>query len=263
MAHFVQAEDVAQAWLQASRALLDSRNGRMSNLCVAIAAPTVDHAAVRDEFRAFRAECSATGRKAPHDVDTVARTIFPNEFYRTTASNPEAHLYELAEITRSAVRYHPKNSQGTYFERLVAYPSPSGDKETINQLAVVLKRLRHASKHGDQHGNKYELALFHPARDTGLQGFPCLSSVSLTLSGGTLSATALYRNQYFIDRAYGNFLGLGNLLAFLCAESGFECGELVCLASHARIEIHEFGKTKLTGLLDNCTIALEKRGLES
>ena len=258
MAQFVQAEDVPRAWLEASKALLDSRNGRMSNLCVAIAKPTVDCEAVRDEIRAFRKQRSTAGRKAPQDVDTVARTIFPSEFYRPTAPDPEAHLYELERIARPAVRYDPKNSQGTYFERLVAYPSGSGEGETTNQLAAVLKRLRRASAHGELHGNKYELALFHPTRDTSLQGFPCLSSVSLTLSAGTLSATALYRNQYFIDRAYGNFIGLGNLLAFLAEESGFERGELVCLASHARIEIHDFGKGRLRGLLDNCTAALEE-----
>ena len=260
MAHFVQAEDVPRAWLEASRALLDSRNGRMSNLCVAIARPTVDCQAVRDEVQAFRAQRRAVGRKAPHDIDTVARTIFPSEFYRPTAPDAEAHLYELERIARPAVRYHPKNRQGTYFERLVAYPSGSGDDGTTNQLAAILTRLRRASERGEQHGNKYELALFHPTRDTSLQGFPCLSSVSLTLSAGTLSATALYRNQYFIDRAYGNFIGLGNLLAFLSEESGFECGELVCLASHARIEIHDFGKGRLKSLLDDCAAALEERG---
>ena len=258
MAHFVQAENVPSAWLKASKMLMTSPDHRLSNLCVAIAEPTVDNVDVRDELRAFRAQRIAAGRKAPHDVDSVARTIFPNEFYRTTAPDPEEHLYKLAAITLPAVRCDPKNSRGTYFERLVAYPAAGGDHEAINQLAAVLKWLRRAADAGDQYGNKYELALFHPVRDTNLQGFPCLSSVSLTLSQGTLSATALYRSQYFIDRAYGNFLGLGSLLAFLSAESGFDSGELLCVASHARIETNNFGKGRLSGLLDRCMAALEK-----
>lgn len=262
MADLVRAEDVPSAWLKASKLLLHSPDHRLSNLCVAIAEPTVDNAAVRTELREFRAQRIASGRKAPYDVDTVARTIFPKEFYRTTASDPEQHLYELAEMTREVVRSDPKNSRGTYFERLVAYPAARDDHEPTNQLAAVLKWLRRAAKAGDQYGNKYELALFHPVRDTNLQGFPCLSSVSLTLSRGTLSATALYRSQYFIDRAYGNFLGLGNLLTFLSAESGFESGELLCVASHARIETNNFGKARLSNLLERCSAALVKGGAD-
>ena len=258
MAHFVQAADVPSAWLEASKLLMRSPDQRLSNLCVAIEEPTVDNPAVRNEIRAFRAKCVSAGRKSPHDVDTVARTIFPSEFYRSAAPDPEAHLYTLAKMTRSALRSHPKNSRGTYFERLVAYPPTSDGGEPTNQLAGVLKWLRRAAKAGDQYGNKYELAIFHPVRDTNLQGFPCLSSVSLTLSRGTLSATALYRSQYFIDRAYGNFLGLGNLLAFLAAESEFQSGELLCVASHARIETQRFGKRRLSGLLDRCNAVLER-----
>ena len=256
MAHFVQAKELPQAWLQASQALLSVPDGAMSNLCVAIAMPTTDSRALRREFQAFRASCATRGRRAPPDIDSVARTIFPKEFYRTTASAPEAHLYEMERSIRSAIRRHPGNSQGTYFERLVAYPPPTGGSNTTNQLAVVVERLRQAFNQRHQNGNKYELALFHPNRDRSLQGFPCLSHVSLTLSGGKLSATALYRNQYFIGRAYGNFLGLGHLLEFLSAESGFGCGELVCVASHARLEIQDFGKGRLTRLLDNCAEAL-------
>lgn len=263
MAHFVQAADVPSAWLNASNLLMKSPDQRLSNLCVAIENPMVDNTAIRDELRAFRSKCMRAGRKSPHDVDAVARTIFPSEFYRAAAPDPEAHLYTLAEMTRSALRSHPKNSRGTYFERLVAYPPTSDGNEPTNQLAGVLKWLRRAAKAGDQYGNKYELAVFHPVRDTNLQGFPCLSSVSLTLSRGILSATALYRSQYFIDRAYGNFLGLGNLLSFLAAESGFKSGELLCVASHARIETQIFGKGRLSGLLERCAVALEREASDA
>lgn len=256
MAHFVQAKTLPQAWLQASQALLSAPDGAMSNLCVAIPMPATDSRAMRREFQAFRADCANRGRRTPPDIDSVARTIFPIEFYRTTAPDPEAHLYEIERSIRSVIRRHPANSQGTYFERLVAYPPPTGDGETTNQLAVVLGRLRQAFSREHQNGNKYELALFHPNRDRSLQGFPCLSHVSLTLCGGKLSATALYRNQYFIGRAYGNFPGLGHLLQFLSAESGFTCGELVCVASHARLEFQYFGKGRLTRLLNDCAEAL-------
>jgi len=51
----------------------------------------------------------------------------------------------------------------------------------------------------------------------------------------TISLLAVYRNHDIVERAYGNYLGLGQLLAFLCTETGSSAGQLTCLSSHAYI----------------------------
>ena len=257
MARFISAPNISEAWLLASQNLLDARRSTLSNLCINVSNPTAEIQAIRGLLEEFRAECLAERRKrVPPRINTVASTIFPNEFYRRSAANPVRHLFELERMIRPTLNRVPQNRRGTYFQRLVAFPNSRTVSPTeLNQLEVVLKRLRWSKHHGHSNGNKFELAFFDPARDNNLQGFPCLSHVSLTLSAGALSATALYRNQYYIDRAYGNFLGLGNLLSFLASESGFDCGELVAIASHARLEVGEYGKSRLKELLSNCDSA--------
>ena len=46
-------------------------------------------------------------------------------------------------------------------------------------------------------------------------GFPCLSFCSFQLDGDTLHMIAQYRYQYLIERGYGNYLGLGQLLGYV------------------------------------------------
>ena len=67
-------------------------------------------------------------------------------------------------------------------------------------------------------------------------GFPCLSMVSFHLDGAKLHLAAHYRNQHFIERAYGNYLGLGQLLGYVAAAAGLEVGELLVVAGHALLE---------------------------
>lgn len=46
----------------------------------------------------------------------------------------------------------------------------------------------------------------------------------------------MYRNQYYVARAYGNLLGLSRLQAFIAGELGLGVGELVCHATHAHLD---------------------------
>jgi hypothetical protein len=48
--------------------------------------------------------------------------------------------------------------------------------------------------------------------------------------------TAHYRNHYFVERAYGNYLGLGRLLVFIAHEAGLEPGRLLCVSGHAVLD---------------------------
>lgn len=254
MGTWIEAPDVSTAWLAGAERLLLA-GGHESNLAVRILEPLREREAIRrlvEEFGARRRR----GRGTWMEIRTVAETIFPSSFYRRAASNPERHLYELERRTRRVVRRHPANRRGTYFQRLVAYPGENG--EEVNQLETVVAKLRRAAELGRRNGNAYELVIFHPQRDRNPIGFPCLSYVSVTLNEGRLDATAMYRNQYLLERAYGNYIGLGRLQHFLASESGFEVGELMCVASHVRLEIERYGQRRIASLIADCRRTLEE-----
>jgi hypothetical protein len=80
------------------------------------------------------------------------------------------------------------------------------------------------------------MPIYLPGFDNQIRGGQCLSHISLTLIGNRLSLTALYRHQVYVTRAYGNYLGLARLLAFLAHESGRDIGEIMVVASHADID---------------------------
>ena len=73
--------------------------------------------------------------------------------------------------------------------------------------------------------------------------FPCLSHLSVKYDHprGLVHLTALYRNHTFLSHAYGNYLGLGRLMAFICAETDTRPGELVSVSTHADAEL-SYGK---------------------
>ena len=48
-----------------------------------------------------------------------------------------------------------------------------------------------------------------------------------------LDFVAVYRNQDFFNKALGNFIGLGQLLKFICDESNKRAGTLTCHSVHA------------------------------
>jgi len=48
-----------------------------------------------------------------------------------------------------------------------------------------------------------------------------------------LDLVVVYRNHDFFNKALGNFIGLGQLLKFICDESGKNAGSLRCHSVHA------------------------------
>jgi hypothetical protein len=45
--------------------------------------------------------------------------------------------------------------------------------------------------------------------------------------------TAIYRNHDYFNKAFANFVGLGRLLGFICAQTSRAPGRLVCHSGHA------------------------------
>lgn len=166
-------------------------------------------------------------------VATVANTIFPAAL---AASSPDrATLYRRYDTILPILRRERKNKKGVYFERLIRYPL-QGDPARRNQLELTISDLQRqlATRHPRRHA--YELQIFGPGKDRLPMGFPCMSSASVHLDAGRLRLAATYRNQYYVRKALGNFLGLAQLQAWIANEVGLPAGALSVHAFHAEID---------------------------
>ena len=71
----------------------------------------------------------------------------------------------------------------------------------------------------------------------------------------TLFLTVLYRNHFYIERAYGNFIGLGRLMEFMARESKISVGQLTCISTHA--ELGNVSKSSVGSLVSSCSECLK------
>src|SRR5207302_10705771 len=126
------------------------------------------------------------------------------------------------------LRRFPGNSRGTYFERLIRWPP--GDRDGYNQLDAAIKRLVSEFNGGGRLRMVYDLSLFSPINDKRPMGFPCLSYVNVKVDGGAIRKTAHYRNHWFIQRAYGNYLGFARLLRLVVHQPWLRVCSLVCIS---------------------------------
>lgn len=261
-AKLIWGRNLSYAWLEAMDHLREV-GGNATNFCVAFSdysqEPSIRGAL--DEFiAAHRAERRIKGEMYP--VSTVANTIFPAALYRLGSPGAESRqrLYNLhARTMRVQRRMRVKD---TYFNRLVSWPSSDGP---LNQLEALVLKLTSEVKARSPKSSRYEVGIEHPnfdvvtpggdvrvqspVHDKSPMGFPCLSHLSFTLVGGKLHLAALYRNQHFIARAYGNYVGLARLVEFVAYESGCTPGEILCVATHADAELR-LGKAKVGAMLE-------------
>ncbi len=269
MADLIQRNSLSQAWIAAMELML-GRDGKAVNLNVAFQAAEPDDPAVTAQIDTFVEE-----RGLRHSdgnlltVGTVANTIFPAALYHPHLGDAAAaRLYENYELSMRMHRRRKRDKE-TYFNRLVAYPmapvatdanaqlNPDG---TWNQLDYYVERLRrqretlHLSSSyelGVSHPIDAELRVQAPFKDKRMTSFPCLSHISLTLVDDYVHMNATYRNQTFITRAYGNYIGLAGLLRFIATETGAQPGEVQVVATHADADL-SLGKGVVRELVEHC-----------
>jgi len=229
----IRAQDISTAWIEALT-LVDSLRGRKAfHLPVHIGSPTAE----RQDIRRLADDLLAA--LGLPKTSTVRNTIFPAELARRSpepADLAERYLKLYPRLLRQ-----PSNRGGTYFGRMVALPTPNG---AIDQLLDTVTKLRRAAN-GRRMSSTYEieleresdLAIYSAAHDSRkMMGFPCLSYCSFHLDIDVVHLAAFYRSHYLIERAYGNYLGLGELLEYVANASGLRVGQLFVLSGFARIE---------------------------
>ena len=173
-------------------------------------------------------------RKDRFKVDTIAFTIFPQRLWVMSRGDRSCLFARYrATVPRWKAMNRKVNGRGLYFERLVDYGrGPVGG----NQLEWIL------SQYNARKGVRRSLlqaTTFDPGRDhvaSAQLGFPCLQQVSFVPTTAGLVVNAFYATQQIFDKAYGNYLGLAQLGAFMAHEMGMTLARLNVMVGVAKLE---------------------------
>ena len=262
----------AYAWLDAAERLLKARD-RIYNLVVEIDTPSsYDEASIAIEKKVD--EFLRQHNCQP--LHTVSDTIFPAAEYKAGGLE---QVLKYPQDVYPHIKSLNANRWGTYALRLTQRTCSDGT--TIQPLDLVINKLR------SQLGNKspqralYELDLalepmelkFYEAEKDhkNPRGGQCLNHVSLKIGAeGQLYLTALYRYQFFMQKALGNYRGLARLQACIADAVGLTVGPLVCHSTLALFEEGDgkYGQVKwsrqdLQQLVDECKRLVEHQSAVS
>lgn len=220
MTYTIYGTTPLDAWLKGGRLLLD--NGNVFNLITTIENPTSIDPMWFDQFSPSRIHTDLA------TLSDVATTIFPYKYAGKGLSRNALYQRYRAAHTRART-LHPKRGRlwGTYFERMTYF----GDNE-INQLERIILALttwkNTPSSALVMHTSSADYDSLRPL------GAPCLQFIEfLCPDPQTVSLLAVYRNHDFFGKVLGNFIGLGQLLKFVCDETNKTPGTLVCHSAHA------------------------------
>ena len=257
----IEATSRGEAWLKAAYHLYNKGNligdGWIDyNLIIGISDPGKPDPLTEDAQKKV-GEILYNCDESP--IHTVAETIFPAKEYQLHGSRGVYEIYPN-EIYPN-IKSMRANMPGTYIQRMVSRQGPEGG---INPLKNLVEKLENQSKLRNRKRACYELGLldltdipiYMPERKgetKSIMGDQCLSHISMKLgSSNELYVTALYRSQYYMRKALGNFLGLARLQAFVANEANLSVGPLVCHATYAKLETasRKWGKNKIKDIVE-------------
>jgi hypothetical protein len=167
-------------------------------------------------------------------VEDVAFTIFPQRLW-TVAQGDRAKLFAIYRdvFPRYQAMNKRANRRGLYFERLTRYGRGPCDG---NQLEWILAQF---NGRGGVRRSMFQASVFDPQRDhvadAQLQ-FPCLQHVSFEPTPAGLVANAFYATQQLFVKAYGNYLGIAHLAAFMAREMNMKMARVNVFVGVAKFE---------------------------
>lgn len=221
MVAMISGDNALEAWRAGAKHL--SGVGEAFNLVTVINKPTE---IVDEWFEAFDPRHLKADVQRLSDVVT---TIFPYKWANKGYKRDDLYARYMDVHTR-AKRIHngTKRSWGTYFERMINF----GEGQ-VNQLEISIRSVQSWTKN-----HKAALVIHTSSAETDsikkLLGNPCLQYVELLCPDvNTISLLAVYRNHDYFEKVLGNFIGLGQLLNFICEETNRVPGQLVCHSAHA------------------------------
>jgi len=228
------------AWLEVVRSLIKSK-WKLRNLIVHIENTATFNQDFHQKICNFTQQIGLLGPKH------VAYTIFPHKLYKRKENKQE--LFESYNRPNGLFDrlQKRKRSWGSYFRRMINYEIKPGIIQ--NQLKNIIQAINTRENTSTA---AYTIIIQKPGGETVRPlGGPCLNYIAVQLEPSDpvqLGLLAVYRNHDFLERAYGNYWGLCNLMSFLAKETITTSGPLTCVSSQAYVSGK---KTALRSLVDS------------
>jgi thymidylate synthase len=232
---YAVAEDVSEGWLDAVRLLASTQSFKAVHLLIRILDPTVEQPAIRAAAQKLIDDYNARSSRDKPDIQTTRNTMFPAAWARRYPEPADLAQHYRERYTKEGLLGFKDNGRGTYFGRIVAYPRGEGE-EPADQLSDTIRKLRDEVAGGRPKSSRYEINVYSERSDRSPMSFPCLAHLSVHLHEGRLHMQAVYRNEYLVGRAYGNYLGLGELQAYMADRAGVGVGELLMTIGHVELD---------------------------
>jgi len=229
----INDNNLSRAWSRLLLGVLDGAGTEVSPLVLSVTG-FGENGAVHEDLAVRQALDQLLERKCRLKVEDVAFTVFPQRLWDMVRGD-RARLFALYRATfpRWQAMNKKANGRGLYFERMVMYGRGPCDG---NQLEWIL------SQYGSRAGvrrSMLQATAFDPGRDhvaNAQLGFPCLQQVSFEPTVVGLVVNAFYATQQIFDKAYGNYLGLAQLGAFMAHEMGMPLVRLNVMVGVAKLE---------------------------
>ena len=222
--HLIINDSFQHCWIQAIKFLQRNR-WDCFNLIVHIKEPLIFYSDINEKIISFAKSNNFLTPKH------VAYTIFPQGLYRVKGS--ASKLYRSYNRIAPNLIRKSNNKWGTYFQRMISYKR---DNNIINQLQNIIEKINTRQSTSKA---AYTIVIEEAGNETVRKmGAPCLNYIAIQLESGSprkISMLCTYRNHDFLQRAYGNYLGLCNLLKFLAEETDSAVGTITCISSHAYV----------------------------
>lgn len=233
---YIVASNLSEGWLDAVRMLSAAPKGKAVHLLIRILDPIAEETTIRAAAQGLIDDYnSAHTRKELPDIETTRNTIFPASWARRHPDPEKLAAYYRERYTKDGLRGFADNKRGTYFGRIVAYPR-GDNEEPADQLTDTVRKLRDELAYPGGKSSRYEINIYSERKDRSPLSFPCLAHLSVHMHDGKLHMQAVYRNESLVARAYGNYLGLGELQAYIAEQSGLSLGELLMTIGHVELD---------------------------
>lgn len=229
----IEEENLSYAWGRALLEITDNGGTEITPLVISItgfddSGKPLEDPAIREALDDL---LTRTGKWI---VDKVAFTIFPQQCWKIVGGNRKM-LYELYRDTfpRFQAMNRRDNGKGLYFERLTMFDD---DAKHGNQLEFIINEYN--TRGGRR--SKYQASIFDPKRDhnsSPYNKFPCMQHLSFVPTASGLVVNAFYAKQDLFQRAYGNYLGLAHLGAFMASEMNMKMSRLNVYVGIEQLEV--------------------------
>jgi thymidylate synthase len=234
---YIATDSLSLAWLYAVKQLYDTPGGKAVHLILRISDPIREDPEIHLAAQGLIDDWNERHAYPQHKYDVLStrNTIFPATWASRLPEPAELASYYRARYARLR-KHDSSNKFGTYFGRFVAYPRETKHDHTYDQLTELVRKLREEVKSERPKSSRYEVNVFSERYDTNTMSFPCLAHLSFHLHEGRLHQQAVYRNEYLIGRAYGNYLGLAELQGYIASACDLDVGEFLVTVGHVELD---------------------------